>query len=44
MLVGEEIIMVPHTALKELRKQKCYATEMDLNIHGIPLERWLSKW
>jgi Holliday junction resolvase len=41
--VGEDISMIPHVAIKSLREQKSYLTELDVKEYGIPLERWLKK-
>lgn len=43
ILVGNDISMVPHIAMKTLREQQTYMTEIDVKEYGIPLERWLKK-
>lgn len=43
ILVGNTISMVPHVAIKTLREQQTYMTEIDVKEYGIPLERWLKK-
>lgn len=43
ILVGDKIHMIPHVAIKSLRDEKSYLTEIDVKEYGIPLERWLNK-
>ena len=43
ILVGDKIHMIPHVAIKSLREEKSYLTELDVKEYGIPLERWLNK-
>jgi Holliday junction resolvase len=43
VLLNGEIYMIPHIAVKSLRDEKSYMTELDVKEYGIRLERWLKK-
>jgi Holliday junction resolvase len=43
VLLNGEVFMIPHIAVKALRDEKSYMTELDVKEYGIHLERWLKK-
>ena len=43
VLIGEQIVMIPHFTVKALRNQQSYMNEMEIREYGTPLEKWLKK-
>lgn len=43
VLIGEEILMIPHLTVKALRATQSYMNELELREYGTPLEKWLKK-
>ena len=41
VLVGEDIHMLPHFAVKSLKTRQSSMNEAEIKKYGIPLERWL---
>lgn len=43
VLIGEQIVMIPHLTVKALRATQSYMNELELREYGTPLEKWLKK-
>lgn len=43
VLIGEQIVMIPHFTVKALRATQSYMNELELREYGTPLEKWLKK-
>jgi len=43
VLIGEQIVMIPHFTVKVLRATQSYMNELELREYGTPLEKWLKK-
>ena len=43
ILIGEKIVMIPHSTVKALRATQSYMNELELREYGTPLEKWLKK-
>lgn len=43
VLIGEQIVMLPHFTVKALRATQSYMNELELREYGTPLEKWLKK-
>ena len=43
VLIGEQIVMIPHFTVKGLRATQSYMNELELREYGTPLEKWLKK-
>lgn len=43
VLIGEQIVMIPHLTVKALRAAQSYMNELELREYGTPLEKWLKK-
>lgn len=43
VLIGEQIVMIPHFTVKALRATQSYINELELREYGTPLEKWLKK-
>ena len=43
VLIGEQIVMIPHFTVKALRAAQSHMNEFELREYGTPLEKWLKK-
>ena len=43
VLIGEQIVMIPHFTVKALRAAQSHMNELELREYGTPLEKWLKK-
>ena len=43
VLIGEQIVMIPHFTVKALRAAQSHMNEIELREYGTPLEKWLKK-
>lgn len=43
VLIGEQIVMIPHFTVKALRATQSYMNELELREYGTPLKKWLKK-
>lgn len=43
VLIGEQIVMIPHFTVKALRATQSHMNELELREYGTPLEKWLKK-
>ena len=43
VLIGEQIVMIPHFTVKARRATQSYMNELELREYGTPLEKWLKK-
>lgn len=43
VLIGEQIVMIPHFTVKALGATQSYMNELELREYGTPLEKWLKK-
>ena len=43
VLIGEQIVMIPHFTMKALRAAQSHMNELELSEYGTPLEKWLKK-
>lgn len=43
VLIGEQIVMIPHFTVKALRATQSYMNELELREYGTSLEKWLKK-
>lgn len=43
VLIGEQIVMIPHFTVKALRATQSYMNELELCEYGTSLEKWLKK-
>lgn len=43
VLIGEQIVMIPHFTVKALRATQSYMNELELREYGTHLEKWLKK-
>ena len=43
VLIGEQIVMIPHFTVKALRAKQSYMNELELREYGTPLGKWVAK-
>ena len=43
VLIGEQIVMIPHFTVKALRTTQSHMNEVEISEYGTPLEKWLKK-